>query len=302
MMSATGRFAPSPSGDLHIGNLRTAVLAWLWARQSGRRFVIRVEDIDRVQPGAAERQLRDLAALGITWDEPPLFQSTRHAAHLAAIETLREGGYLFECYCSRRDIAAASAAPHTRPGFYPGTCRDLTESQRREHRERLASLGRRPALRLNPDVDSFSVDDVLAGTVTEPIDAVVLQRGDGTIAYNLVVVVDDEAQGVDQVVRGDDLLFTAPTQAYIGSLLGFAAPPTYVHVPLVLSESGARLAKRDGAVTLTQLGDAGWSSEDVIEAIAGSLGVQARSLEVLGERLDLDAIPRDPWVFHPPTL
>ena len=295
---AAGRFAPSPSGDMHIGNLRTALLAWAWARQSGRDFVLRVEDIDRVKQGAAQRQIEDLATLGIDWDDDVLFQSTRRPAHEAAIAQLHEAGLLFECYCSRRDIKEAASAPHVRPGSYPGTCRNLLPAERERRRAELAGVGRRPALRLNPTVDVWSVEDDLFGTVTEPIDCVVLQRGDGTLAYNLVVVVDDAFQGVDQVVRADDLLSSAPAQAYIAHALGLAQP-RYAHVPLVINEAGDRLAKRDGAVTLREFLDLGWTVADVVGKIAGSLGFEARSAEQFLDVFDQRKMVRTPWVFSP---
>ncbi|HHT40549.1 MAG TPA: tRNA glutamyl-Q(34) synthetase GluQRS [Actinomyces sp.] len=300
-MSPAGRFAPSPSGDMHIGNLRTAVLAWIWARRTGRDFVMRIEDIDRVKEGAAERQLEDMRTLGLDWDGEALYQTTRHEAHAEAIEKLKARGLLFECYCSRKDIQEAASAPHVKPGTYPGTCRNLTEDQRRHERARLAKHGRSPALRLNPNVDSWTVTDELFGSVTEPIDAVVLQRGDGTIAYNLCVVVDDAYQGVDQVVRADDLLSSAPTQAYIANVLGLPEP-TYVHVPLVVNEDGARLAKRDGAVTLRQLREAGWSVADVVGAISKSLGFEARTVTELLEVFDPKKMNREQWVFVPPVV
>ncbi|MDO5721319.1 MAG: tRNA glutamyl-Q(34) synthetase GluQRS [Actinomycetaceae bacterium] len=300
-MSA-GRFAPSPSGDMHIGNLRTAALAWVWARRSSRRFVLRIEDIDRVREGAAARQVEHLKLLGLDWDGEVLMQSSRRFAHLQALSKLRASGHLFECFCSRREIAAATRAPHTPAGFYPGTCRDLSSSERAQARARLAALGRAPAWRLLPDVDSWAVVDDLHGEVVEPIDCVVLQRGDGAVAYNLAVVVDDAFQGVDQVVRGDDLLFTAPTQAYLASLLGLPAP-SYVHVPLVLNAEGARLAKRDGAVTLPQLLDAGWSLEKVWSVLAASVGAGEDVADAAGFAAVFDpaTMPREPWVFTPPS-
>ncbi|MCS4484993.1 tRNA glutamyl-Q(34) synthetase GluQRS [Gleimia sp. 6138-11-ORH1] len=300
IVQKAGRFAPSPSGDMHIGNLRTATLAWIWARQTGRNFVIRIEDIDRVKPGAAERQLADLKTIGITWDQEPLFQSTRHSAHLAAIETLNSKGLLFECFCSRKEIAEASSAPHSRPGFYPGTCAQLSAAERAEKRAILAAVGRKPALRLRPQVAEWTVQDELFGEVTEQIDQVVLQRGDGTLAYNLVVVVDDAWQQVDQVVRADDLLFSAPAQSYIAHELGYA-PFTYAHVPLVLAPSGARLAKRDGAVTLQDLLAQGWSVSQVVSKISASLGYEASNLMELLEIFDRQDFIRKPWVFTPPT-
>ncbi|MDU7102728.1 MAG: tRNA glutamyl-Q(34) synthetase GluQRS, partial [Corynebacterium sp.] len=257
MNSATtgaGRYAPSPSGDLHFGNLRTALLAWLFARSTGRRFVVRVEDIDKQRSSqeSAERQLTDLRALGLDWDGEVIYQHDRDAAYEQALAQLPT----YECYCSRKDIREASRAPHAIPGQYPGTCRHLTEDQRAAKRAELAAQNRKPALRLLADVSTFTIHDALHGTYTGEVDDFILRRGgqDTGWAYNLAVVVDDAYQGIDQVVRGDDLLSSAPRQAYLASLLGIE-PPEYIHVPLVLNESGERLAKRDGAVTMREMGD-----------------------------------------------
>ena len=288
-MSA-GRFAPSPSGDLHVGNLRTALLAWLCARSSGRRIVLRVDDLDRVRPGAELRQLDDLAALGLDWDGPVVHQSQRARYYDAALASLGGRGLVYECFCTRREIQEAPSAPHAPPGSYPGTCRDLSGSERdARRRERPA------ALRLRADVREHTVDDVLHGTVTGVVDDVVLRRGDGVVAYNLATVVDDAQQGVDQVVRGDDLLSSAPRQAHLATLLG-TTPPTYVHVPLALNADGARLAKRDGPVTRAELAERG---VDVLAMIADSLGlVGATPVEML-DGFDVTRIPREPWVVTP---
>lgn len=303
-MTNTGRFAPSPTGDFHLGNLRTAILAWAWARASGRRFVLRIEDIDRARAGSADRQIADLEAIGIDWDGDPLVQTTRANAHEAALEDLAARGLLFECYCSRRDIREAASAPHVPPGHYPGTCLSLSEEERRARREALAALGRAPALRLAAPCSTWTVTDELYGDYTGPVDHFVVRRADGVPAYNLAAVVDDAFQGVDQVVRGCDLLSQAPAQAQLAHLLG-APVPTYAHVPLALSRSGARLAKRDGAVTLRDLRGLGWSASDVVAFIGESLGVSgarrasdiARALGIEGLR----ALPTDPWVVTPPT-
>lgn len=296
-----GRFAPSPSGDLHLGNLRTAVLAWAWARRTGRRFVLRIEDIDRVHEGAAARQMQDLEDIGLDWEGPVLLQSTRADAHRAALEQLRAAGDVFECYCSRRDVREAASAPHVPPGHYPGTCLDLSESQRRERRAALASQGRRPALRLRAPARSWTIHDELHGDVTGPVDHFVVQRSDGVPAYNLAVVVDDAFQGIDQVTRGDDLLSQAPGQAYLGTLLGLPVPD-YVHVPLAVTRTGVRLAKRDGAVTLEDLRALGWETGDVVAWIGGSLGVSgARTAVDIADSVDLRGISLDPWVVDPPT-
>ncbi|WKD58534.1 Glutamate--tRNA ligase [Corynebacterium caspium DSM 44850] len=266
-----GRYAPSPSGDLHVGNLRTALLAWLGARSSGRKFVLRIEDIDaqRSRPQYAAQQLADLGALGLDWDGEVLWQSTRFAAYQAALEKLPH----YECYCSRRDIQEAARAPHIQPGRYPGTCRDLSPTQRAARRAELADAGRLPAIRLRATQTHWEITDALAGQHQGPVDDMVLRRGgkEPGWAYNLAVVVDDNYQGVDQVVRGADLLDSAPSQAYLYYLLGLPTP-SYIHVPLVLGPTGKRLAKRDGAVTLRQLHAAGMTTAQVLGLLAASLG------------------------------
>ncbi|MGE0221105.1 tRNA glutamyl-Q(34) synthetase GluQRS [Mycolicibacterium sp.] len=286
-----GRFAPSPSADLHIGNLRTAVLAWLFARATGRRFLMRVEDLDdRTHPEIAERQLADLAAIGITWDGDAPRQTEHPQRYDAVVDSLNERGLLFECYCTRRDIAQAPRAPHAPEGAYPGTCRDLTDAQRARRRE---ETGRPPALRLRTDVTTHTVHDELHGDYTGVVDDFVVRRGDGVPAYNLAVVVDDAASGVDQVVRGDDLLASSPRQAYLARLLG-RAEPTYAHVPLVLNADGARLAKRDGAVTLAEIGVA-----RALRQIADSLGYAAHTVAGMLDEFDPARLPRTPWVYRP---
>lgn len=304
MGTGSGRYAPTPSGDLHIGNLRTAILAWTLARRSGRRFHLRMEDTERVVAGAAARQLRDLAAVGIDWDGEVVAQSSRAPAHAAALVRLVEAGYAYECYCTRKDIREAVSAPNAPVGRYPGTCRDLGKREREAGREKLAALGRKPALRLRAGGVTWRVEDTLCGPYEAVVDDVVLRRGDGVVAYNLAVVVDDAWAGVDQVCRADDLLASAPSQAYLAHLLDLAPRPTYAHVPLVVNEAGQRLAKRDGAVTLADLREAGWSTEDVVAAIGESVGVAgARRAGDIAARLDLDALRdtyRAAWVFHPP--
>jgi glutamyl-tRNA synthetase len=286
-----GRFAPSPSADLHIGNLRTAVLAWLFARSTGRRFLMRVDDLDdRTDADIARRQLDDLAAIGITWDEPTQWQ-TAHTAHYdSAIAALADRGLLYECYCSRKDVAQAPRAPHAPQGAYPGTCRDLTDSERESRR---AEIDRPPALRLHTDAITHTVHDLLHGDYTGIVDDFVVRRGDGVPAYNLAVVVDDADQGIDQVVRGDDLLSSSPRQAYLARLLGHPEP-TYAHVALVLNENGARLAKRDGAVTLAEIG-----VERALAQIAESLGWQASSVDEMLAQFDPARLPRRPWIYRP---
>lgn len=287
----TGRFAPSPSADLHIGNLRTAVLAWLFARTTRRRFLIRVEDLDdRTFADVGERQVADLAAIGVTWDAPPEWQSAHRPRYDAVIDHLVSEGSVYECYCSRRDIAQAPQAPHAPQGAYPGTCSDLSDGERKRRR---AETGRPPALRLRTDTFVYTVTDLLHGRYTGIVDDFVVRRGDGVPAYNLAVVVDDAAQGIDQVVRGDDLLASSPRQAYLANLLGYPEP-VYAHVPLVLNEDGARLAKRDGAVTLAEIG-----VQAALTQIAGSLGLAAETLQDMVAEFDPARLPRNPWIYRP---
>ncbi|GAA1472737.1 tRNA glutamyl-Q(34) synthetase GluQRS [Corynebacterium felinum] len=291
-----GRFAPSPSGDLHFGNLRTAVLAWASARSSGRAFYMRVEDVDtqRSSHESACRQLEDLAQLGLDWDGDVLYQSTRFEAYEQALAQLPH----YECYCSRKDIVHAASAPHSIPGQYPGTCRDLDEDERRRRRHALAQHNRVPALRLRADVEHWRIHDLYAGFVDGEVDDMILRRGgqDPDWAYNLAVVVDDAFQGIDQVVRGDDLLSSAPRQGYLAHLLGVEAP-AFVHVPLVINTQGRRLAKRDGAVTFRDM-EAQGGRGSVFPCIAASLGINARTPEELVEKFHVQSIPREPYVWR----
>ncbi|MGX7694234.1 tRNA glutamyl-Q(34) synthetase GluQRS [Gordonia polyisoprenivorans] len=290
-----GRFAPSPSGDLHVGNLRTAVLAWLFAHTTGRRFLLRMENLDRTAVGSDARQIADLHALGLSWEEPVLYQTDRLPRYRQIIDDLAATGRTFECFCTRREILEAPSAPHTPPGAYPGTCRTLTAAQREAKR----AAGRPPAIRIIADRSTFTVDDVLHGHYTGAVDDFVIQRGDGTPAYNLAVVVDDAEQGIDQVCRGDDLLSSAPRQAYLATLLGYS-PPTYAHVPMVLNPDGVRLSKRDGAVTLADLAATGVDAGIVLDHIAVSLGLAAAGEHVdiatLAARFDPAVLPRTPWI------
>jgi len=295
MESGAGRYAPSPTSALHLGNLRTAVLAWLFAKSTGRAFRLRIEDLDPVRaadPSVATRQLADLAALGIGFDPPTVLQSERGAVYGAALDRLAPLTY--ECFCTRREIAEAPSAPHQPPGFYPGTCRDLTEAERRARRAE-----RPPALRIRADAATMTVTDVLHGAVTGVVDDFVLRRNDRVHAYNLAVVVDDAAMGVDQVVRADDLLDSAPRQAWLAERLGVTAP-TYAHVPLTVNQDGRRLAKRDGHLTLADLDARGVSADQVLGRIALSLDLagpgEAVALPDLLNRFDPTRLPRRPWV------
>ena len=309
---AAGRYAPSPTGALHVGNLRTALLAWLFARSTGSRFVLRIDDLDPAdaRPEHEAGQRADLAAIGVEWDEPVVQQSARRAAHAEAIERLVAAGRTYECWCTRREIAAeiarATSAPHGPPpgpggaaqpaGAYPGTCRRLTQAERVERR----SSGRPAALRLDARGEVVPVVDRLHGEVALAVDDLVLRRNDGIPAYNLAVVVDDAFQGVEEVVRGDDLLDSSPRQVLVARLLELPTP-TYAHVPLVLGADGARLAKRHGAVTLADLAAEGVTATEVRTTLAVSLGLAAPGEAVapatLLDRFDPAALPMAPWTW-----
>lgn len=258
---------------------------------------MRVEDIDeqRSTRESAERQLSDLVTLGLDWDGEVLYQSTRYPAYRAALEKLDT----YECYCTRRDIQEAARAPHATPGMYPGTCRNLSESAREGRRVELAAEGRYPAVRLRAGVDAFAFRDRLRpGELHGEVDDFILLRGgrDPGWAYNLAVVVDDAHQGVDQVVRGSDLLDSTARQAYLCTLLEVPVPE-YVHVPLVLNARGQRLAKRDGAVTLREM----LVDEElpgIISALAVSLGFPpVHSAAELLEVFAAGRIGTEPSVF-----
>lgn len=277
------------------------MVAWLFAKSTDRLFLMRIEDVDRGRDaGAADEQLAELAAIGIGWHGEPVYQTARRAQHEAAIEKLAAQGLVYECTCTRREILEAPSAPHAAPGAYPGTCRDRSDAERAAARAAIAP--REPALRLRTELRDMTFNDLLLGDVTAAIDDFVLRRGDGAIAYNLAVVVDDADMGVDQVVRGDDLASSTPRQILLQQLLGLPTPE-YAHIALVLGPSGARLAKRDGAVTLEDLAEAGVSAETVRDQLAASLGLSKRgeylTLEELLPRFTPSKLPREPWVWQP---
>lgn len=294
-MTSAGRFAPSPSGELHVGNLRTAMLAWLFAKSTGRNFLVRVEDLDRARSGAEAGQLRDLQAVGVSWDAAVVRQTERTALYQDAIAHLAADGRTYECFCTRKEIQEAPSAPHAPLGAYPGTCRRLTKAEREIRR-----ASRPASIRLRSDVKEWAVEDRLQGRYLGVVDDFVLRRNDGVTAYNLAVVVDDAAQGIDQVVRGEDLLPSTPRQAYLANLLGLPIPE-FAHVPLVVNHDGARLAKRDGAVTLADLAAVGLSAERVRDLILESLGLPPGPLpSALGEFAP-DLLPQQAWVWKTPV-
>jgi len=295
MARVDGRFAPSPTGPLHLGNLRTALLAWLRARSAGGAFRLRIDDLDRERsrPEHARGQLDDLSALGLDWDGPVPRQSERHDAYAAALERLRAQDLVYPCWCTRAEIRQAAQAPHgdLPEGAYPGTCAGLDAAGRAARQA--AAGGRPPAWRIRAAGARVRVEDLVLEPFEGVVDDFVLRRGDGTFAYNLAVVLDDHDQGVGEVVRGADLASSAPRQAWLAGLLGLAVP-RYAHVPLLLGPDGRRLAKRDGAVTLADRRALGETPAQVRAALAASVGLAAPgevpSLEQLVERFDVDAL------------
>lgn len=282
-----GRFAPSPTGDLHLGNLRTALLAWLFARSAGASFLVRVEDLDtgRVRAGIEARQLTDLQRLGLTWDGAVVRQSERTGLYAQSLAQLEGDGATYPCWCSRAEIRAAASAPHEgddgAEGRYPGTCRALASGARRE-RER---SGRPAAVRVRAQGARIAFTDRLAGPQTGVVDDFVVRRNDGAFAYNLAVAVDDADQGIGEVVRGADLLSCAPRQLWLLERLGLRAP-AYTHVPLLLGDDGQRLAKRNGGQTLAQRTATG----DGVDAVRTELAASAGLVEAATEPLSLAAL------------
>ena len=257
-----GRFAPSPSGRIHLGNILCCLLAWLSARQKGGKVVLRIEDLDtaRCPPRYAAQMMEDLHWLGLDWDEGPetggpdgpYFQSRRTALYQAALEKLEALGLVYPCFCTRAELHAASA-PHREDGqaVYAGTCRNLTPAQRAEREAR-----RSPALRLRVPDRTVSFTDRHMGDYAEHLARdcgdFLLRRSDGMFAYQLAVVVDDAAMGVTEVIRGADLLSSTPRQLYLYQLLELT-PPEFCHFPLLLAPDGRRLSKRDADAGLDSL-------------------------------------------------
>ncbi|HET7230325.1 MAG TPA: tRNA glutamyl-Q(34) synthetase GluQRS [Longimicrobium sp.] len=318
-MPVRGRFAPSPTGALHLGNARTALLAWLHARAAGSAFVMRVEDLDfgRVRPGIMQTQLDELRWLGLDWDEgpdvggphAPYIQSQRGDLYDAALRRLAERGLLFECTCSRRDIAAAASAPHAgeEGPRYPGTCRERLADPSVSS---LLAHGRsQVALRMWVEPGEICFDDLLMGRCcydpfAETGDFVV-RRKDGAAAYQLAVVVDDGAMGITHVVRGGDLLSSTARQLLIYRALGLAEP-RFLHVPLMLGDDGERLAKRHGSVSLGELHARGIDPARVTGWLASTCGLADEDEEIsareLAARFDVARLPRDPTAVTPAML
>jgi glutamyl-tRNA synthetase len=296
-----GRFAPSPSGDLHLGGARTALVAWLAARRDGAEFLVRIEDVDqpRMVPGAEARILEDLRWLGLNWDGRPLRQSGRLALYDRALAQLEARGLLFPCFCSRADVAQAASAPQGPAQAYPGTCRDLPAREA----AKLKAAGRKPSLRFRAPDRELCFEDAVYGRVCQRSDDFVVRRSDGLHAYQLAVVVDDVASGVEEVVRGDDLLDSTVRQLLLYEALG-AVPPRFAHVPLVLGSDGQRLSKRHGSISVRAFREAGWPAGRLTGWLAASLGLCEPGKHVspreLVDGFGLERITRKPAVTPEP--
>lgn len=304
MSAVCGRFAPSPSGRMHLGNVFCALLAWLSARAAGGRFVLRIEDLDpqRCKPAFAQQIEEDLAWLGLDWDEGgqkggahgPYFQSACGALYEDALRQIAARARVYPCFCSRADLHAANA-PHLSDGtvLYSGRCARLTPAQA----EALAAR-RRPALRLAVPRETVSFCDGVRGVCTQALAEecgdFILRRSDGGFAYQLAVVVDDARMGVTQVVRGGDLLSSTPRQMYLQRLLGLPTP-AYWHTPLLVTPQGARLSKRERSLGMDAL-RARFSPEELTGWLAFLAGQQPApapcTAKALAARFSWDAVPR----------
>lgn len=283
MRRTVGRFAPSPTGPLHLGSLVAAVGSWLFARKAGGRWLVRMEDIDtpRVVPGSAEEILAALRRYGLEWDGEVVWQSRRTALYERALATLRERGLVYDCACSRAELQRAASAPLGREPVYPGTCRNGLPPGR---------VARAIRFRVPDEVIAF--DDLVRGRVEENVAErtgdFVVRRADGLLAYQLAVVVDDAEQGVTQVVRGGDLLSSTARQIALQRALGLPTPE-YAHLPLLLAPDGTKLGKRDGALPLPTL-DQERVRATLREALR-VLGIEAETLEEALRRFDPARIP-----------
>lgn len=280
-----GRFAPSPTGRMHAGNIFAALLTWLIVKSQHGSIVLRIEDLDaqRSKPEFIDHIQRDFEMLGLTWDEGPYFQHNREEAYRAAYELLWEKALLYPCFCTRADLHAASAPHRGDKAVYPGTCRDLSEDERRRKCE-----SRSPAVRLIVPDDCLSLIDDIQGFYSQNLASecgdFLVRRSDGTFAYQLAVVVDDADQGITSVVRGTDLLSSTPQQMYLQDLLGYSHPH-YAHVPLIVAQDGRRLAKRNRDAALDALLARFGTPAGVIGHIAGLCGLTPSCEPVTPEEL-----------------
>lgn len=306
-----GRFAPTPSGDMHLGNAKIALLSWLQMRAAGGAFVLRIEDIDiqRSKPEITERIIADLRWLGLDWDEGPgadgpygpYWQSRRTAMYEEALAKLDQDGRLYPCYCSRAELLAVAGAPHglsSEGAPYLGTCRHLTPAERR-----IKAQAKLPSLRFALGGEGVAFVDGIAGPQSFPPGSggdFVVRRADGLFSYQLAVTVDDCLMGITDVLRGDDLLDSTPRQLHLYAALGWT-PPAFAHAPLILGEDGRRLAKRHGDLGIGALRQAGTRPETVIGWLAYISGLTDRPEPAAAGDLvcefRLDNISREPFIL-----
>jgi glutamyl-tRNA synthetase len=303
---SVGRLAPSPTGSLHVGHARSFLLAWWHARSRGGRIVLRLEDLDtdRAKPGMVEQALEDLAWLGLDWDGEVLVQSQGAHRLDEAVQSLLTRGLAYPCVCTRAEIAASQSAPQegvARELRYPGTCRDRFDSLADAER----ATGRSPAVRLRVEPGRIRVDDGFAGSCTFEVEQEVgdfpVARRAGAAAYQLAVVVDDAHAGVNEVVRGDDLLPSAARQILVQRALGLPHP-RWFHVPLVVDEGGRRLAKRTDALALAELRAQGVDPRRIVAWIAQRSGLTVEGpvgAQECIDRFDLARVPKTPVVCPP---
>ena len=290
-----GRFAPSPTGRMHAGNIYAALAAWLVAKSQGGEIVLRIEDLDRERSKSEyiDAVQQDFEMLGLTWDRGPFFQHDRDEAYAAAFDFLKERGLIYPCYCTRADLHAASAPHRGEKLVYPGTCRLLSA----EERAAKEASGRRPAMRLRTREEVISFHDSIQGDYSQNLERdcgdFLVRRSDQAFAYQLAVVVDDALSGVNEIVRGHDILSSTPRQRYLQRLLGFETP-AYAHIPLLMSPDGRRLSKRDRDLDLGELRTRFGTPEALLGWLAGQTGIAPdttpRSAEQLVEHFSWDVI------------
>ncbi len=274
MSSCVGRFAPTPSGRMHLGNVFSALMAWASVRSQNGSLILRIEDLDirAHNPQYTSLLLDDLQWLGLTWDKGPYYQSKRTELYREALSDLKQQGLLYPCFCSRADLHAAQA-PHASDGtyVYAGTCRNLSQS---EHKE--LSSHKIPATRIHVPNKIYAFEDKVYGSTSqnlaESCGDFIVQRADGVFAYQLAVVVDDADMGITEVVRGSDLLSSTPRQLYLQDVLGLSHP-TYAHLPLLVAPDGRRLSKRNHDLDLGVLRSQGKTPEEILGFLAYCAGL-----------------------------
>ncbi len=305
MTRGVTRLAPSPTGALHLGNARTFVINYLLAHQLNWQVLMRVEDLDspRIKTDATKQMLSDLAWLGLTWDQPILYQSDRQDIYRRALDKLIASGHAYPCICSRKDIELAGGAPHHDDGLvaYPGTCRDRFVDACTAQKQ----TGSMPAWRVAVNADEIEIDDHFAGPARYNLsglcgDFVIFKKNQGA-AYQLAVVIDDAETGVNAILRGDDLLDSAARQKHLRKLLGINHEPQYWHLPLILGPDGHRLAKRHGNTRLSYYRDQGATAQKILGLIGYFSGMldcpRPIEMQELQELFDIERLPREPVTF-----